>query len=69
MTPVPQELQPLTAAQLRDMNAALAELNRLDRKLELAEQAGVNCDDKRAMMAFYRDRIQRVKATYFPDKP
>ncbi len=69
MNAVPPELQPLSAQQLRDMNGALAELNRLERKLQLAEQAGRDCQSERAMMAYLTDQIQKVKATYFPDKP
>lgn len=69
MNAVPQELQPLSPAQLRDMNGALNELNRLERKLELAEQAGRDCSSERAMMQYLIDRISKIKATYFPDKP
>ncbi len=69
MTPIPADIQPLTPANLRDMNGALHELNKLTRKIELACEAGRDCDAEIAMQRYLTDSIQKIKSVYFPDKP
>lgn len=59
---------PLSTADYRAMQSALATLNRAKRKLQHAQQAGVDCSDREGQCAYLEDRIGKLKAIYFPHK-
>lgn len=61
--------QPLSAADYRAIQTALATLNRAARKMDRARNAGVACDEQDAQCQYLRDRLEKLKAVYYPDKP
>lgn len=60
---------PLTETQYRDINRMLAAINAYILKCDRAESAGLDCEADRAALRFYDDRLNKLKATYFPGKP
>lgn len=69
MTYGPPEETPLVAKDYTKLQESLANLARARRKIDLAKQAGVPCDDREAECDYLQDRIDKLKGTYFPHKP
>lgn len=65
----PPEDSPLNNRDYTRINDALAALNRAERKIAVACEAGVDCEQRKAEVDFLRDRLEKMKAVYFPHKP
>ena len=65
----PPENSPLNTKDYTSLQNALAAVNKAERLVEDAIQAGVPCDERQAECSYIRDRIERLKAKYFPHKP
>lgn len=69
MSFAPPEDSPLTNRDYTNINNALAAINRAERKIEAAQRAGVDCGPQEVDCQLIRDKLERLKATYFPHKP
>lgn len=65
----PPDNSPLNTKDYTSLQSALAALNKAERLIESAERAGVPCDERKSECEYMRDRIDRLKAEYFPHKP
>lgn len=65
----PPEDSPLGNRDYTRMQDALAALNKARRKIDLAQSAGIDCDQRIAECEYLQDRIEKLKATFFPHKP
>ncbi len=65
----PPEESPLNTRDYNRMQDGLAALNKARRKIEQAVQAGIDCDQRTAECDYLQDRIEKMKAIYFPHKP
>jgi hypothetical protein len=65
----PPEDSPLNNKDYTNLQRSLAAVNKAERLIEDAEKAGVPCDERKAECSYIRDRIERLKAQYFPHKP
>jgi hypothetical protein len=65
----PPEDSPLNTRDYTRMQEALDALNRARRKIDLAQQAGIDCDQRVAECEFLQNRIEKLKSTFFPHKP
>lgn len=59
---------PLTDQDLDDINKALVTATEAQELIELAAQAGIDVDPFRQRARDARDRLLRVKQTFFPGK-
>ena len=60
---------PLTEANYREINQALARLNKAKLMIESAKRAGVDVDDQCAGCDYVEDRLNKIKAEYFKGRP
>ena len=65
----PPEESPLTQRDYTKMQDALAQLAKARRKIELAKNAGIDCDQREAECDYLQARIEQAKSVYFPHKP
>lgn len=65
----PPEDSPLNQRDYTRMQDGLFALAKARRKIELAQQAGIDCDQRVAECDYLQDRIEKLKATFFPHKP
>lgn len=56
---------PLTQTNYRELNAALANINKARLAIESARRAGVNVDDQAAGLEYVEQRLNQIKAEYF----
>lgn len=64
----PPEGSPLTDGDYRKINAALAALAAARRKVELANSAGITCEDREQECDFLEAQLEQIKSVYFPHK-
>lgn len=64
----PPENSPLNNRDHTRLQEALANLALARRKADLAKAAGIDCDGIEANCDFLQDRIEKLKAVYFPHK-
>lgn len=67
--PLSPDEQPLSSADYTKIQNALGTLLRAERKMERARAAGIDCAEKDAQCVFIRDRLEKLKQVYFPNKP
>jgi hypothetical protein len=65
----PPEDSPLNTRDYSRLQEALAALNKARRKIDLAKQAGIDCESREAECDYLQQRIEAAKAVYFPHKP
>lgn len=65
----PPEDSPLNTRDYSKLQEGLSLLNRARRKIDLAKQAGINCDDRESECDYLQQRIEAAKSVYFPHKP
>jgi hypothetical protein len=61
-------LQPLTADQKQQVNESIKELTTLITGINKAEQAGLDVSDARERATATRDRLIKIRQTYFPNE-
>ena len=64
----PPEGSPLTDNDYRKINAALSSLAAARRKVDLAESAGITCQDRKDECDFLESQLEQLKNVYFPHK-
>ena len=57
---------PLTQEDLAEMKNRLLQLDEAERQAKLAQQAGLDVKDQMAQIRDLRDKIQKLRQTYFP---
>lgn len=60
---------PLSDNDYAKINKHLALLENVRQEIEKATQAGMPCDEMDQQCHALRDRLQAIKAAYFPDRP
>lgn len=63
-----EAINPLKEEDLGKINQQLENLEVAQAQIELAAQAGFDVDDRRTRLSETRDRLQRIKQTYFPGR-
>lgn len=56
----------LAKQQLADINRALAAVNKAVQVCEIVEQCGIDCADRRAILADMRQQAEQFKTAFFP---
>lgn len=56
---------PLTQQNYRELNAALAAVNKARIAIESARRAGVNVDEHAAALEYVEQRLNQIKGEYF----
>lgn len=65
----PPDDSPLTQRDYTRMQEALSNLAKAQRKCDLADAAGIDCEQRKAEIEYLQQRIDKMKAVYFPHKP
>jgi len=65
----PPEESPLNARDYARLQEALTNLAKARRKIDLAKEAGIDCEQREAECDYLQDRIEKAKSVYFPHKP
>jgi hypothetical protein len=65
----PPEESPLNNGHYTKMQQALSDLARAQRKIDLAKMAGIDCEQREAECEYLQQRIDKMKAVFFPHKP
>jgi hypothetical protein len=65
----PPEDSPLNQKDYSRLQEALSNLSRARRKIELAKEAGIDCEQREAECEYLEQAISKKKAVYFPHKP
>lgn len=60
---------PLTDADYDKLNKALMALEATHAEVATALSAGLDCAAEDQMCRDYKDRLSRIKAAYFPERP
>ena len=60
---------PLTEQDYRNIAAQLTELKRVQEDSARAKSAGFECDEQDTVCQYIKERLERIKGVYFPDKP
>lgn len=60
---------PLTEANYREIQRGLNMAAQARRKIQLHEQTGADMTEYHTSLNLAEDRLKRLKAVYFPDKP
>lgn len=58
---------PLNEAHLRDINASLEAIDRIQKQVDLAERAGIDVANQKKVLADKRDQLLKIKNVYFPN--
>lgn len=65
----PDRATPLTPADLDDINRALTRLDDADDLIQKASQAGIDVEPFRARARENKDRLLKIKQSFFPGQP
>jgi hypothetical protein len=60
---------PLTEANYREIQRGLNMAAQVLRKIQLAEQTGRDMTDYHTALNLAKDRLEKTKSVYFPDRP
>lgn len=57
----------LTNLHLKEVNDALAGLENTEHLLDQCEQLGNDCSELREQRAFYKDKLNKIRAIFYPN--